>query len=131
MVEVADDVGRIEQHQQVLGQVPQGIDLQFAVAQIDGTRFSHTEHCAGNPEIDVFEALRRCQTGDFAVAADLGRGGADDLGLRVVLRHPGIQIRVGLELGQLAAHALHVFFKARQRRSLALVEARHVGQGYG
>ena len=53
MMEVDHNVGRIEQHDQVLRQISESIDTQVAVAEQNRTGFGDSESSADNGEIDI------------------------------------------------------------------------------
>ena len=81
VVEIDDDVGGIEQHDQVLREVSNGVDAQLPVAEQHRARFGNGEDGADDGEIDIGEILWRADAGDIAIASDLRYGRADDLGV--------------------------------------------------
>ncbi len=71
VMQIDDNVGGIEQHDQVLRQVDDRIDVQVCVTQQHRAGFGDAEGGANDGEIDIRQILRRANAGDVAVARDL------------------------------------------------------------
>ena len=80
VVQIDDDVGGIEQHDQVLREIGDRVDMQVRVAQQHRAGLGDGEGRADDREIDIRQILRRADTGDVAVARDLRHRRAHDLG---------------------------------------------------
>src|SRR5690242_11539415 len=70
VMQIDDDVGGIEQYDQVLCKVGDRIYVQVRIAQQHRPGLADAEGSADNREIDVREILWRAYAGDVAVARD-------------------------------------------------------------
>src|SRR5208337_1222513 len=74
VMEIDDNVGRIEQDDQVLRKIGDRVDAELLVAEQDRPRLGDGEGGADNGEIDIRQILRRGDPGNVAVAGDFRRG---------------------------------------------------------
>src|ERR1700761_3910100 len=110
-----DDIGRVEEYNQVLGQVCKGIDLQFFFSEKYGPGLSDGESGAydSNVHLGQFAGLHHRHQGDIPADFRYGRtngaapGQADTQGLK--------QVAGGILLHDFAAHQLQVIDKSRLR----------------
>src|ERR1700729_1870427 len=71
MMDIDDDVGGVEQHDQVLREISYGVDTQFRVAEQDRPRLGDSERGADDREIDIRQFARLADSRNVAVAGDL------------------------------------------------------------
>src|SRR6516162_542311 len=74
VMQVDDNVGGVEQYDQVLCEVGNRIDLQIGITQQHGAGLGDAEQGADDREIDILQILRLAHTGYVAVARDLRHG---------------------------------------------------------
>ena len=72
VMEIDDDVGGVEQNNQVLREISDGVDAEVLVVEEDRAGLRDCKSGACNCEIDVRQILRRANPGNVAVAFDLG-----------------------------------------------------------
>ena len=87
VVQIDDDVGGIEQHDQVLREIGDRVDAQIGIAQQHGAGLGDGEGSADDGEIDIRQIPRRADAGDIPVARDLRHRRAHDLGARDLRPH--------------------------------------------
>src|SRR5271166_3686155 len=73
VMEIDDDVGGVEQNNQVLREISDGVDAEVLVVEEDRAGLRDCKSGACNCEIDVRQILRRANPGNVAVAFDLWR----------------------------------------------------------
>ena len=66
--DVDEDVGRVEQHDEVLGEVGHGVHPQLVLREQHRAGLGHPEHRSDDGDIDVGEVLGLGHRGEVAVA---------------------------------------------------------------
>ena len=79
VVQIDDNVGGIEQHDQVLREIGYRVDMQIRLAQQHGAGLGDGEGRADDREVHIRQIPRRADAGDISVAGDLRHDGAHDL----------------------------------------------------
>jgi hypothetical protein len=128
VVQVADDVGRIEQGHEVLGQVAQGVDLVLRFAEPDRPGLGNREQRTHDAHVDVVQVVRVADCFDAPRAIHLGHGRTDHLRVRKPGPDQRVDVSVGGHLRPDAAHQGQGFDELVARRWQAGIEHRHVGQ---
>ncbi|KWB88646.1 hypothetical protein WL42_26100 [Burkholderia ubonensis] len=82
MMQISDDIIRVEQRDQVLRQVTERIDPVFAFAQPDRTRLRDRERWTHDADIDIIEFMRANNRCDVARALEFGRSRTDHASVR-------------------------------------------------
>ena len=74
VVEVDDDVGRIEQHEQVLREISDGVDVEVRLAQEHRAGLRDGERCPDDGKVHIRQRPWRAHARDIAVARNLRHG---------------------------------------------------------
>src|SRR5882762_8660750 len=116
VVEVDDDIGGVEQHDEMLREVGNRIYEQVYFAQEDRARFSHGERGADDGEIDIREILGRPDVRDVPIAANLRYRRADDFGARDFQPNWCERIARGGRIEKQSSHPLQTVLEGSQER---------------
>src|SRR5271166_4579127 len=73
VMEIGDDVGGVEQNNQVLREISNGVDAEALIVEKDRAGLRDCESGARNREVDVRQILRRANPGNVEVTLDLRR----------------------------------------------------------
>jgi hypothetical protein len=82
VVEIDDDIGGIEQDDQVLREIGKRVDAQIRVAQQDGAGLGDGDGGADHRGVDIRQIPGGARTGEITVARDLRHRRAHDFGAR-------------------------------------------------
>ena len=126
VVQVDDNVGGIEEHDQVLREVGDAVDAEVGIAQEHGAGLCDGERCSDDGKIDIRQIPWRAHVSDIPVARDLRHGRAHDFGVRDLRPDRRQDIGGGRRIEEHSAHAVQTVFESRQKRRRRVV----VEQGY-
>src|SRR4029077_558429 len=82
VVQIDDNVGGIEEHDQVLREVGDRVDAEVGIAQEDGAGLRDGERWSYDGKIDICQIPWHAHGSDIPVARDLRHGRADEFGVR-------------------------------------------------
>src|SRR5271165_2884569 len=71
VMDIDDNVGGIEQDDEALRQIGEGVDAEIRIAEEHGAGLRDSKGSADDSEIDVGQLLRRLDLADIANAGDL------------------------------------------------------------
>ena len=129
VMEIQHDIRRVEQRDQVLGQIGRSIDAQIAFAQEHRSRFGDGERCAYDRVVNIGELRWRIDPLDVTIARKLRNQGAYHFrvgdpvtdGLEHITRNRRIQKN--------SAHALQAALEiGEQHAGVVLIEHGNVGE---
>jgi hypothetical protein len=107
VVDVLHQVGRVQQHDQMLCEHRGGGDAELLLADEDGPGLGHSQRGAHDGHVDVGRRRPVIESGRVGVAAHLADGRTDPAGVRKGRRQPGL--RIGGRPGE------HLAVQSRQR----------------
>ena len=118
VMQIDEDVGGIEQHDQVLREIRKSIDAQFSVAEQDRARLGDTEIDAHDCEIHIRHILRGAHGGNVAIAGNLRHGRAHDLRIRDLCSYRRQPVAGRRQIEKDSAHALKAVLESSEKGSL-------------
>jgi len=121
MVKIGDDVGGIEQDDQVLCQIGDGVDAEIRITEEHRARLGDGKGCADDAEIDIGQLLCCLDLADIAIAGNLRDDRTYDLGRCNLLWDKRQGIARGRWIDEHATHALEVLFERSERRGCRVV----------
>ena len=114
VMQIDEDVGGIEQHDQVLREIRKSIDAQFSVAEQDRARLGDTEIDAH----DCDHILRGAHGGNVAIAGNLQHGRAHDFRIRDLSSYRRQPVAGRRQIEKDSAHALKAVLESSEKGSL-------------
>src|SRR5208283_3968307 len=124
VVQIDNNVGGIEEHDQVLRKVGDRVDAEVSIAQEDGAGLGDGERGADDGEVYIREIPRRAYAGDIAVAPDFRHHRAHDFGARDLLPHRRQDVAGGRRVEEHSAHAVQAGLEGVQQGGRRLVVER-------